>query len=304
MNMIKKDRLISFLPCVLVSCYLLLVTAASAAIVFPDSDFKKIGVGQQVKVDLFLNTEDERVNAIEGELLVPAEFFAIKEIYDGNSIVNLWIKKPVVNGDKVVWAGAIPNGFIGDKGFIFSVILEVKKAGGADLLVDKLTVLRNDKNGSEVRSSGGELKMILTEETQSEAGFTGMVDAEEPEEFVPYIARDADLLGNKWFLVFTAQDKGSGISHYEVSESAVQKGAFKSAEAPYLLQDQSLKSKIRVKAVDKNGNFRIVTVDKGYTGNKYKNKLIWGIIILIAVLALVLRRFWANRRGSEEAREI
>lgn len=73
-----------------------------------------------------------------------------------------------------------------------------------------------------------------------------------PKMWINKMFSDPAIFDGKYFLVFATQDKGSGISHYEVCEGGKRKCAI--AESPYLLQNQKLNQKIFVKAVDKNGN--------------------------------------------------
>jgi len=75
-----------------------------------------------------------------------------------------------------------------------------------------------------------------------------------PEPFEIKISQDPNIFGGKYFIVFSTTDKQTGIDHYEVKEGKID---WKRAESPYLLEDQSLKSIIKVKAVDKAGNERI-----------------------------------------------
>jgi hypothetical protein len=75
------------------------------------------------------------------------------------------------------------------------------------------------------------------------------------------------LFGGKYVLIFNTIDRESGISHFEVAEQKLkfcfpsEKEKWERAESPYLIKDQSLKSIIKVKAVDKVGNERIVTLN-------------------------------------------
>ena len=88
--------------------------------------------------------------------------------------------------------------------------------------------------------------------------FRAMIDTTKPEEFKPEIGRDPAIFEGKYFLSFATVDKMSGIDHYEIIETRDKKqDIWKKVESPYLLEDQSLQSKILVKAVDKAGNERI-----------------------------------------------
>ena len=69
---------------------------------------------------------------------------------------------------------------------------------------------------------------------------------------------------NKYWISFNTTDKQTGIDHYEIMEEPLtQFGSFQWGRAdapwieersPYVLDDQSLNSIIRVKAIDKAGN--------------------------------------------------
>jgi hypothetical protein len=138
-----------------------------------------------------------------------------------------------------------------------------------------------------------------------------------PENFSLEIGRDEDIFGGNYFLAFSTVDKQTGIDHYEVLEmkpadfkavdgerSFLQKIedkamrrpvnlSWEKAVSPYLLKDQTLKSIIKVKAVDKAGNERVVqyqnTVLKSAINKEIANVwMIWAEAAVIAVLALIL----------------
>ncbi len=71
--------------------FILLPSLSSAAEISLDSKTKEIGVGSQFEVGFFLNTEGEDINAVEGKIIFPKTLLELKEIKDGNSIINFWI---------------------------------------------------------------------------------------------------------------------------------------------------------------------------------------------------------------------
>lgn len=100
-----------------------------------------------------------------------------------------------------------------------------------------------------------------------------------PETFEIEVNNDPEIYDGKFYIIFSTVDKQSGIDHYEVQELAKEGGGrwdelwkyFRNAfgmkkkdpvwnrsSMPYLLKDQTLNSVIRVKAVDKAGNERII----------------------------------------------
>ena len=61
-----------------------------------------------------------------------------------------------------------------------------------------------------------------------------------------------------------------------------------SVESPYVLQDQELRSYVFMKAIDKAGNKRIVSLPPKYPLKWYEMYENWIIIIIIAVFAIYL----------------
>lgn len=120
---------------------------------------------------------------------------------------------------------------------------------------------------------------LLGEDWQKEVSrFRAMIDATPPEEFEPQIGQDPAVFEGKYFLSFATTDKTSGADHYEIKEG---KGEWRIGNSPYLLEDQSLRNKILVKAVDKAGNERIVEIIPPC-------KITWKDIISWTILALII----------------
>jgi len=128
--------------------------------------------------------------------------------------------------------------------------------------------------------------------------FRAMIDTMPPEDFEPKIAKDPTVFDGKYFLSFTTQDRTSGVDHYEIVEE-LRRGVlqpfitklgkkereplkgWKIAESPYLLEDQSLQSKILVKAIDKAGNERIAKIIPSY-------KVTWEDVLFLVILVLIV----------------
>lgn len=119
-----------------------------------------------------------------------------------------------------------------------------------------------------------------------------MIDSTPPESFKPEIGQDSAVFGGKYFLNFATADETSGVDHYAVSEierrsfirrlmEEEEKKEWKAAKSPYLLEDQSLGSKIFLKAVDEAGNEQIAEVTPPY-------KIIWEDLVFLAILVLII----------------
>ncbi len=145
---------------------------------------------------------------------------------------------------------------------------------------------------------------------------------------------DQRVFDGQYFIIFDAQDKQTGIDHYEVlesepgAESAGESGRsdlirrfikgktpqWKVAQSPYLLEDQKLQSEVHVKAVDKAGNERTVkyfpeeskraAASGGFPafGNMLSLSIAI-IIILFLVLAAVLVRAGIKFKQKKDAKQ-
>lgn len=119
--------------------------------------------------------------------------------------------------------------------------------------------------------------------------FRVIIDTAPPEEFEPQIGQDPTVFGGKYFLSFATIDRMSGVAHYEISETRNQKQeAWKVGESPYLLEDQGLRSIIKVKAVDKAGNERIAEYLPAKKPFPY-----WIILLIVVGLAIII---WIARK--------
>jgi len=289
--------------------YFLLSGLASAAELFFDAQTQEFAINQQFQVDLLLDAENKELNAVEGKILFPVDLLELKQIKDGGSIINFWVEKPaVVMNDSVVFSGIIPGGFRGvfgpfykglKPGKILSLIFQTQKEGEGAIEINEAKVLLNDGKGTPAQLSIINYQFSISEKILvPQIPIPKIEDTEPPEPFTPEITRDPNIFEGQWFLVFASQDKNSGIAHYEILEKTPRQSLFNkfwqkeqwiTAESPYLLKDQKLKSYVSVKALNKAGNERTASLPPSRPLAWYENYLVWGIIILIIIAGLILR---------------
>lgn len=259
-----------------------------AADMFMSAEKKVFAQNEEFLVKVSLDTKEERVNAVEGTVSFPTDLLELKEVRDGNSAINFWIEKPSEReAGKVSFSGITTGGFSGPEMFLFSLVLRGKQAGNSALNLENVQVLANDGLGTKISTKIIPFNVSVSEGTGTHENLA-VDDTTPPESFTPFISSDPSLFDGKYFAVWSTVDKQTGIDHYEVKESrwfwlGGLGDEYAVHESPYLLEDQALKSRIYIKAIDKAGNERIAKIGP-------QNKLVWleqglffGIILLICL---------------------
>ena len=121
--------------------------------------------------------------------------------------------------------------------------------------------------------------MLNNKTSGTEAGqYKALVknDKTRPEPFVVELHNNDNMFQGQYFAIFSSIDKQSGIDHYELIEtkkvstkktltekliglfSEQKESEWEVVSTPHLLKDQSLRSIIKVKAIDRAGNERSV----------------------------------------------
>jgi hypothetical protein len=250
----------------------------------PTQHFK---TGDKIYFDVFLNNEGESINAIEAELVFPYEILEFSNYYDTGSIINGWIESPTLNGNSIRFAGVSAGGFSGlidpvtntvSPGRVTRLVFIAKSDGEGSLSFTQAETFKNDGNGTEVATNTLPYQFLISNEGFATEDFS--YDTNPPEPFEPQIKRDNRLFDGKYFIVFDAKDKETGIASYRIKEGFSKWINIKSL---YVLQDQSLTSNIRIVAVDKNGNEREAVIKLGRSPVSTL-----GIIVLIAMCVLLI----------------
>jgi len=290
MNINFKKRYREFLTVLFLLALPLHLFAVEFLLISPNAEME---AGSIITLSVLLDTEGESINAIEGKLLI-SDALEVLDINDGNSIVNFWVERPKIGVGSVSFSGTIPGGYNGVNGFLFSVTLTGVKNGGADITLSGISAFINDGLGTKSEATGSPYNIFIQEGTTSIPEITPPTDTALPESFVPLLSKDQNFFDGKYFIVFSTQDKISGIDHYEVAEEAgFMSFTYKSlpwvpAESPYVLKDQEQKSNIYIKAVDRQGNYRIVSIPPANQAFFYDYNWVF-ITILLCVVILYIK---------------
>jgi hypothetical protein len=289
-----------FIGFVFVSVFL--ISPAIAADFYFDNLPKTIPINQEFRLDITVDAKDKTLNAVSGKVIIPDEYFTIKQILTGESGISFWVDSPAISAkDKILFSGIVTNGFTG-KIKLFSVITSPNKIGNASIKTDELTTLLNDGKGTADTVSALEAQISIT------AASTNPVVIESPD-FTPpefdaiELVKNTSLCRDNYALIFHAADKQTGVDEYRILEQKkyslfglnFKTGVWKKTESPSCLSDQKLQSDIFIKVTDMAGNSKIVGVAHSSPIPWYENILLWGIIILLALLSIALFLIYAYR---------
>ena len=261
--------------------------------------------GDEIKINLIVDAGEKTINTVGGRVIIPINYFSVKEIIDGDSGINFWVEKPTADASgEIIFSGIVPGGWSGRLN-VFSAILSANTPGEAELQIVSTTALLNDGLGTadEVNAFGARLKIIPKTDGRSPLA-VALDDNEPPEIFYPEIISSLSIYGGRQALIFSTADKKSGLDRYEIMEKKIYRfagmsvttGNWKEAKSPYLLKDQKLQSEISIKAIDRRGNVRLAIIAPSSPIFWYENILFWGIILLLALIIVALFSIYAKRR--------
>ena len=264
-------------------CIPLVSNAAKISIDAPDEIY---GVGDTFVLPIRIDPEGQCINAIEVTLAYDADILTAVDVGRGNSILSLWTEDPQIDKERgvVSFSGGIPGGYCGrvsgDPGQTNVLANLVVSANGAipaqgattTISIVRSSVLQNDGRGTPLPTTVTNTMFRVEKENDERSNeWLDEVKADviAPELFDVVLSSNPSVAGGKKFVAFSAVDKQSGVDHYEILETDPNRFGLLSwiskeahwvvGKSPYILRDQSLRSSILVKAVDKAGNERVVT---------------------------------------------
>jgi hypothetical protein len=277
-------------------CFVVLIAypqTVGAVQVFLNTESESNTEGNTFYVPVRIDTQKECINAVSVAIAYNPTEISIRDVAIGESIISLWTQVPVIDSldgvetGRVRFEGGIPGGYcgrvVGDAGqtniLAKLVVVGLSQATSSEegkksqIVVEPSTkVYLHDGSGTEANITvlGVDVLLQPASSTPENIWLTDIKsDAIAPELFEIIFVKGPSEGNNKHYIVFNTTDKQSGVDHYEVLETDPDRFGFLTwvpkeaywvpAISPCVLRDQNLHSKIMVKAVDKNGNERIVT---------------------------------------------
>ncbi len=300
-----------------------------------DPTEKQVGSGDVFVATIRIDTDEaECVNAVSASINYPKDVFRLNTISRGESIFTLWVEENVNHElGQINFTSGIPAGYCGrssgDPGntnivgkLIFQYIANDGTPDSVISFMPETEVILNDGLGTkaDLRLENLIVKNTISGSRKNEWLPLVNTDKFSPEPFTPEIIQDTTLSDKPYILVFDTTDKQSGVSHYEVVEEDPRSFGFRFgsrikaklsiSKSPYILQDQTLSSRIVVRAYDHAGNYEesilpprnMPPIFDPYRYEDYILPTILFFICLIIISIIVHRRNKnrVNKNYSEE----
>jgi len=273
-----------------------LAQPVAAAQLYFKSTTSEPAVSTNWQVSFWLDTAGEQINALEGTISFPSQLLELNNINNGSSIINFWLEDPYqISPGQIKFSGIIPGGFNG-QAQIFTINFRPQNEAADTIRLSETKLLLNDGQGAELPTTNLNFHFQITQPQNPPEIVIDVSDQYPPENFVPILTKVPEIAGNKYLLIFSTQDKASGIDYYEIKESF---WPAKKIQSPYILKDQSLSSTITIRAVDKAGNVRTVKIPPTNPSNfKFLLKFAIILIIIILIWFLAIKLLWKNKKQN------
>ncbi len=279
--------------------FCLLPIISYGAELYLESNQEQYYQGDTFIVNIRVDNQKQCINTVQAFLEFNTALLEVQDVNWANSLISFWLKEPEFSNEtgQVIFTGGIPGGYCGDllgspvkTNLLASVIFKARifplinqpTSTKIELLKDS-QVLLNDGYGTLaklfVKPKIYTILSGLPEENINEWQNIVGNDNIPPEQLEAQVNQEQNIFSGKYFLIFSAIDKGSGIDYFELKEGKVD---WQRAVSPYLLEDQRLKSIIKVRVIDNAGNEAVIEIPA-----QTSNRLIYGLVILL-VLALIL----------------
>ena len=335
MNM-KKMAVVTFAFFVLLGS----ARVVDAASLYIDPAFPTLNMGDSVTLAVRLDTDeeaDECVNAVDG-VLTYSENLSPVDVSIGDSIFSMWVEQPKIDKEKrtITFAGGIPNGYCGrvpgDPRLTNTIVQLIfswpgftiggpsgPTTGTVEFLPETAAYL-NDGFGTkaELALYGTSVELGDSPGSQLQDPWREAVvtDTIGPAPFGIVIEKIPAETG-KYYAIFNTTDKQTGIDQYQIIEEPLDNrfsfdwgradAPWVTTRSPHLLNDQSLNSVIRVKAIDKAGNEYIATLvpDENLRTVPLQQTIWYAALAFAGLVFLVTAAFifWRYRRKHVRSTE-
>ncbi|MDP1722893.1 MAG: cohesin domain-containing protein [Candidatus Gottesmanbacteria bacterium] len=281
---------------------LLLIPATSyAAELRLEQQPSSVSVEDTFVTSLFLRTGIDVINAVEGSIRFSSSL-SLVDIRLQGSLVPLWISPPTEKEKGVVtFAGVLPGGYQGE-GNVLTLVFKAVNKGTARISFGSDTMAyQNDGNGTSAKLFLSEVSFSI----EASSGIPHTISLEEdtlpPEPFTPVVSSGEPFGLEGRVLIFTTQDKNSGIARYDIARSYYHKEKEKNlswnlTESPYVFVSGDSTHYLYVRAVDRAGNTRIAVVPPQEFSIISFVLMWWAVLLLLVGVSSVILSIRFYRR--------
>ncbi len=241
---------------------------------------QSISLGEVFEATILVDTENESINAIEGEIVFDDKILKLELINTAQSFVNFWVEDPILaKGGSIRFSGITPGGINAHNIELFKISFRAQIIGKSQISINNIKLFINDGAATMSKANSVPGAISITPRTAPDSEIE-IVDFTPPEKFKAERAKNIAIYDNKWFAVFNTADKTSGIKSYEICEL----WRCNTGVSPYQLSNQSPFYLIEIIAYDNNGNKTSTWIISKY--------LIGGLILmLILFLAFIFSKY-------------
>ena len=308
---------------------------SEAARIYLEPVSKEVNLNDTFLVNIRIDNEGECINAVDVKIAYDNKAIGAVDFSRGESVLTLWVEAPTIDHSAgiISFSGGIPGGYcgriVGDPGLsnilgkiAFSTSGHRIEGSPGDVaqveILPSSKVLLNDGLGTpaDLTLDGASFTIgtpgkFIKDEWMDEV----KKDTIPPELFEINIHQNPSIENNKYFITFTTNDKQSGVDHFEVFEGSWEKPGFEVGtnkpaqwrrveknEQYYVLRDQTLNSKVLVKAIDKAGNERLAELNSKdifqFTGLGSEESFFLSItaVLVVGLLFGIIFHLRKNRR--------
>ncbi len=158
---------------------------ATTLFLFPES--QQAGAGEELILDLKVNTEEAFINAAQGTVHFPPGVLELIEADKTGSIFNFWVEEPIISNEDgtLSFIGGTAKGVSGETLQILRLKFKARGAGTAALEIQEAVVTASDGKGTNVLEEiKGAAVTIGVSQTRPSVSPPPAVIREEPEKVV------------------------------------------------------------------------------------------------------------------------
>lgn len=290
MTKMKKIIRHIFFPAFVAIVLLPIPSHAMQAMFVTKSDL--LTAGEPIVVEVRLATQEDAINAVEGVIQLPNDV-SVEQVHTGGSSFTLWPNAPkyVPGTHTIEFTGGVPGGIAPHQQvLVFSFTMRAPIPGSYPVSVKKITTYLNDGYGTAVR-----VPLITQKFSVGEGDAPALAKAKDvtaPEFISVELGSDPTLFDGKSYVTFFAKDAESGVVRYEVKEGFF--SVYTPADTYYVLKDQSLKSAVKVRAIDAAGNSATYTV----SSSNRPLLVLAAISLLLGATMFIVRRLRGRKKTA------